>query len=1370
MKHPHPSAWLSSACAVVATALLVVQFVSPFERLGAQATGAVPIVTLGAPLSQDFDGLVASGSATWVNDATIPGWYHARTGSGTTVVANNGGNNAGNLYSYGTGTATDRALGSIGSSNVAAGSFHWGVRLANQTASTITSLTVSYVGEQWRNSAAAAQTVDFSYRLGTGLGTALTDFTGPGVAVPELSFTSPVTGGTAGAIDGNTFPNRIAITHTITGLNLGPGAELLLRWSDIDHGGADHGLAIDEFSVTANGTDVPAVSINNVSLSEGNAGTSLATFTVSVSSPSHGGVSFDIATADGTATLVDGDYAQRAESGQTIASGATTYSFAVQVNGDTAVEPDETFSVNLTNVTGATLLDGEGTGTIVNDDAPGPVTADVVISQVYGGGGNAGSTLTNDFVELFNSGATPVNLAGWSIQYSSSAGATWQATPLTGSIPAGGYYLIQQGAGGGGTVPLPAPDASGTVAMAAGAGKVALRSSTAALAGACPAGLIDFVGYGGANCFEGGGPAAAPSAALAALRKRGGCFDSNNNNIDFATGTPAPRNTSSPLQSCTPVAAAIHDIQGPGLATPFAGQYVTTTGIVTALKTNGFFLQTPDGDVDTNAQTSEALFVFTSIAPAVAVGNAVSVGGTATEFFNLTQIEATLPGDVTVGAASNPVPAAQVLTSTILDPAGTPQQLEPFEGMRLYAPSLTSVAPTNEFGEIGAVLTGVARPMREPGISINDPVPPDPSSGSPDCCIPRFDENPERIFIDSDGLAGAMPISVTSHVALADVIGPLDFTFGAYKLLPETPPATSANISGLPVPAPVADELTVAGFNIENFVASNETQRRKAALAIRQLMQSPDVIGHIEILDLATLQSLADQVNADTIAAGAADPGYQAVLIPAPAGGTQNVGFLVKTSRVRIDNVSQERGAETFINPNNGQQETLHDRPPLVLRATFDPFGANPRPFIVVVNHLRSFIDIELVGGEGPRVRAKRTAQAESVAGLLQELQTGAPDTAVISIGDFNAYQFNDGYTDPIAVLKGMPTPDDQLVVDASPDLVEPNFVNLTDTRLSADQRYSFIFEGTPQALDHVLVNTVANGYVQRYAIARGNADFPETAEYTGDATRPERSSDHDMPVAYFRFPPPSADLAVSASAGATTTAGGNVTFSITATNNGPFAAQNVVVSNHLSPQATLVSCAATGGGVCNTTSAPTVTFATLAPGATQTITLVAALPCSVPNAAVIVNMATISSDTADSNSSNNAAAASTVADNAAPSLGGVAASRTRILLPLHEMVPVTVSYNATDTCGPVTTTLAVTSDEPVTGPLLVQGLAGLTSPDWQVVDTHRVRLRAERSLSGDGRVYTITITATDAAGGQSTRQVTVTVPRYVLPWMTDEN
>ncbi len=143
--------------------------------------------------------------------------------------------------------------------------------------------------------------------------------------------------------------------------------------------------------------------------------------------------------------------------------------------------------------------------------------------------------------------------------------------------------------------------------------------------------------------------------------------------------------------------------------------------------------------------------------------------------------------------------------------------------------------------------------------------------------------------------------------------------------------------------------------------------------------------------------------------------------------------------------------------------------------------------------------------------------QAESLAALLQEYQTNNPTTSVISVGDYNAYQFSDGYTDPIATIKGIPTPDDQIVVDESPDLVNPNFTNLVDG-LALSERYSFIFEGTPQALDHVIVNTVAQARNTRMFFARMNADFPDVTAsvFASNAARPERNSDHDAAVAYF--------------------------------------------------------------------------------------------------------------------------------------------------------------------------------------------------------------------------------------------------------------
>ena len=1048
----------------------------------------------------------------------------------------------------------------------------------------------------------------------------------------------------------------------------------------------------------------PAVSINidDVTVTEGNAGTTTAAFTVRLSAPTTSPVTFSIATQDDSATATDNDYEPNALGDQTIPAGETTYTFPVVVFGDTTIEANESFVVDISGVTGAVIGDGHGVGTITNDDVP-PPAFDVVISQAYGGGGNAGATLRNDYIELFNHGLTSVDLTGWSVQYAGAAGSGWSVTQLTGSIAPGGYYLVREAAGAGGSSDGPAPDASGTISMSAMSGRVALSSSTAPFtANGCPAGgtLIDLVGYGTATCFEGSGAAPQLTNTTAALRKRGGCFDANDNATDFSSGSPNPRNSAAPARSCGFTDLRIHDIQGPGLTTPYLGIDVTTTGVVTAAKFNGFFLQAPDIEADADPMTSEGIFVFTSTVPAVVAGDAVQVRGTVSEFFSLTQIESTLAGDVTSVTGDNPLPTAVALTPTLLHPAGPATRLEPLESMRVHADAVVSVAPTNEFGEIFTVLSGTARPMREPGIEISSPVPPDPITGVVDCCIARWDENPERLMIDSDGRAGAVPLAVTSNVTLGNVTGPLDFTFGDYKVIPETVPVASANMAAIPVPAAAANEFTIGGYNIENFIG-DATQRAKATLAIRTVMRLPDVIGHVEIGSADALSALASQVNSHTVAAGQPDPGYQAFLIPF-GNGTQHVGFLVKTSRVQVHHVTQERTTDTFVNPVNGQVETLHDRPPLVLRATVDPFGVNPGEVIVVVNHLRSFIDIELVGGEGVRVRAKRTAQAEAIAQLLQDLQQQNPNLPVISVGDYNAYEFSDGYTDPISVLKGTPRPTDQIVAQQSPDEVDPDYVNLTDS-LPQTERYSFIFEGTPQALDHVLLNTVAQRYFQRYAIARNNADFPAAPALTSDASRPERNSDHDMPVAYFAFP---GTPVVTLNGGATMTVEAYTSF--------------------VDP-----------GATAHDDTAP------------LPVTVTGTVDVNVPGQYTLTYTAN------NGYKSTSVARIVRVVDTIAPSVTGVSASPDALGSPNHLMVTVSVPYSASDASGPPACSISVSSNEPTDG----QG-DGHTATDWQVLDGHIVLLRSERSGKGEGRVYTLRVSCTDVSGNTSSSDATVTVSK----------
>jgi uncharacterized repeat protein (TIGR01451 family) len=217
----------------------------------------------------------------------------------------------------------------------------------------------------------------------------------------------------------------------------------------------------------------------------------------------------------------------------------------------------------------------------------------IKISQAYGGGGNSGSLYKRDFVELFNSSSSAVDVTGWSVQYTSVAGSTWQTTTLAGTIAPGQYFLVAEAAGAGGTLDLPTPDITGTIPMGATGFKVALANSTTTLSGACPitsSAVVDFVGTGTANCSEGSSPAPAPSNTASDLRKLGGCQDTDINATDFITVTPpTPRNSSSPTSLCT--FAADLSVRKTGPVAVSAGDsisytiYLSNTGNITATTT-----------------------------------------------------------------------------------------------------------------------------------------------------------------------------------------------------------------------------------------------------------------------------------------------------------------------------------------------------------------------------------------------------------------------------------------------------------------------------------------------------------------------------------------------------------------------------------------------------------------------------------------------------------------------------------------------------------------------------------------------------------------------------------------------------------------
>jgi predicted extracellular nuclease len=590
---------------------------------------------------------------------------------------------------------------------------------------------------------------------------------------------------------------------------------------------------------------------------------------------------------------------------------------------------------------------------------------------------------------------------------------------------------------------------------------------------------------------------------------------------------------------------SIHTIQGSGITSPLVGQGLTTSGIVTALRSNGFFLQTPDANADSDTNTSEGIFVFTASAPpgSAAIGNFVNVSGTVAEFIPAADptgpplTEITGPG-ISVQSTGNPLPApiALMAADTLVNNISN---LEKYEGMRVFVSSLTVVAPTEgtvtessatsvSNGVCYGVITGVARPFTEPGISVTDPVPP-PAPAN----VPRFDANPERLRIDSDGQQGSVALDLTTGAVLSNLVGVLDYSFKSYTILPDTaaPPTVSGNtLTAIPAPAPAATQLTVASFNLERFFDTNDdpniadpvltatafnNRLKKASLVIRSLLRTPDVVGVEEVENLSTLQSVANKINADAVAAAQPNPNYQPYLVEGNDVGGIDVGFLVKATRVTVIDVTQFGLSTTYINPNTGQPELLNDRPPLVLRATVPDAASQPFGFTVIVNHLRSLNGIA-DATDGNRIRTKRRAQAEYLANLVQARQVANPNERLVVLGDFNAFQFNDGYVDVIGTIKGTPTPSDQVVL-ASPDLVNPDLTDLVET-LPPAERYSFTFDGNAGVLDHVLVGSNLLSGVAQFAYARFDADFPES--FRNDSNRPERISDHDASVTYISLVP----------------------------------------------------------------------------------------------------------------------------------------------------------------------------------------------------------------------------------------------------------
>lgn len=585
---------------------------------------------------------------------------------------------------------------------------------------------------------------------------------------------------------------------------------------------------------------------------------------------------------------------------------------------------------------------------------------------------------------------------------------------------------------------------------------------------------------------------------------------------------------------------AINQIQGDSNLSPLVGRQVTTRGVVTALVKRGFYIQTPDAETDDNPKTSEGLYIFTNQEPTnISLGDLVEVSGTVTEYqpqnerYFLPLTEITSP-KFKVISKNNPLPNLITLTTAELNPQGNIDQMERFEGMRVKVDVLHVVSPTGGWanektgitrsdGIFFGVIAGTPRPFREAGLDklkvFVDKLP---------NTLSIFDMNPELLRIDTNSQINVTPIDVTAGATLKNLTGIVDYSRQAYTILVDgnNPP----EIEGLKTfiaSSPAGErEVTVAAFNIENFFddeknsdnVNKETiypkevfqkKLNKVSLGIRNVLSNPDVIAIVEVENLIALQKLADKINADEVAAGKPNPEYKAYLEEGNDIRGIDVGYLVKSTKVKVVKTEQLAKDVKLETPGANNNEKLYDRPPFLLMAEVDDAKTNQKfDFTVIVNHFKSYGGID-DSKDGDRVRNKRRLQAEWLANFVAERAKNNSEERMLVTGDLNAFQFNDGYNDLVGILKGK---SETNIVNSSTTTYQTNLFALVD-RIDVRNRYSYIFNGSAQVLDHILVNRNALIRGLKFGYARLNADFPKV--YGNDETRPERSSDHDAPVFY---------------------------------------------------------------------------------------------------------------------------------------------------------------------------------------------------------------------------------------------------------------
>ena len=519
----------------------------------------------------------------------------------------------------------------------------------------------------------------------------------------------------------------------------------------------------------------------------------------------------------------------------------------------------------------------------------------------------------------------------------------------------------------------------------------------------------------------------------------------------------------------------IPEIQGSQNGSPFIGDQVwTRANVVTAARNGIFFIQSTQEDG--NPLTSEGLMVISSLPLLPEQNNLVDIRGIVREENGNTLIEAT---EILVIQNQVDLPSAIMLSDNF--PSGIPEfvdDLESVENQLIVLEDAWICSPSNDLG-FSYVSSRDARPKREPGVSFPAP------SG-----FLEWDGNPELMEVFFHAFGGSQEQEIFSNGRI-DLEGVIVHDGNDYQIWPLQYEIRESEIPEL---EPKSDqEISIANLNTLRYFRSDinyYVRQRKLVRYILDKMLAPDVIAFQEVGGTEELEELAEAIRA-------ADPeqDYGVWIIEAPS--DIHNGYLCKNTLSNIQ-LSQLGTLETL---SIGGRK--HDRPPLLLTANIN---TSKQQEISILNlHQRSLNGIE--GGSSDFVKVKRHEQAISVANMIKGLQGEGRN--LIVLGDFNAFEFSDGYVDVLSQISGTPSLGAEF--DVVP-VLDQALTNVSVEMSEPGEQYSFVFRGNAQILDHCLVGELSEMTVSQFSFIRGNADAPAVLL---NADNDFRFSDHDGFVCY---------------------------------------------------------------------------------------------------------------------------------------------------------------------------------------------------------------------------------------------------------------